>query len=278
MSREFLKKLSEELKETRLEKGFTLEQIYGRTRIDMKFLQAIETGHFDIMPEVYMKAFIKEYAAFIDLDADATLKKFELARQGKNYNEEEIKVEEEEKETAKPETESKVFDSSTENYTPNNYNSTEVKNNNLVIAILAIVIIIITAVYFFFIRSTSDEIIIETPYEEIIKDQESLYEVKEDMKQEEPAAIDENQFVLRVDASDTSWIKIVIDEEPGREYILNPKSTKNFEARSLIELTLGNSGGITLYLNEEKLNFSGAKGRVRNIKINENGILSQRNN
>jgi cytoskeletal protein RodZ len=278
MSREFLKKLSEELKETRLEKGFTLEQIYGRTRIDMKFLQAIETGHFDIMPEVYMKAFIKEYAAFIDLDADATLKKFELARQGKNYNEEEIKVEEEEKETAKPETESKVFDSSTENYTPNNYNSTEVKNNNLVFAILAIVIIIITAVYFFFIRSTSDEIIIETPYEEIIKDQESLYEVKEDMKQEEPAAIDENQFVLRVDASDTSWIKIVIDEEPGREYILNPKSTKNFEARSLIELTLGNSGGITLYLNEEKLNFSGAKGRVRNIKINENGILSQRNN
>ena len=193
MSREFLKKLSEELKETRVEKGFTLEQIYGRTRIDMKFLQAIETGHFDIMPEVYMKAFIKEYAAFIGLDADTTLKKFELARQGKNYNDEEIKVDEEEQQTTNPETESKVFDSSTENYTPNNYNSTEVKNNNLVFIILGIVIIIIVAVYFFFIRSTSDEIIIETPYEEIIKDQESRYEVKEDMKQEEPAAIDENQ-------------------------------------------------------------------------------------
>ena len=278
MSREFLKKLSEELKETRVEKGFTLEQIYGRTRIDMKFLQAIETGHFDIMPEVYMKAFIKEYAAFIDLDADATLKKFELARQGKNYNEEEVKVEEEEQKTVLPETESKVFDSSTENYTPNNYSSTEVKNNNLVFVIIGIVLIIIVAVYFFFIRSTSDEIIIETPYEEIIKDQESRYEVKEDLKKEEPVANDEDQFVLRVDASDTSWIKIVIDNEQGKEYILNPRSTKNFEAGSLIELTLGNSGGITLYLNEEKLNFSGSKGRVRNLKINENGILSQRNN
>ncbi|MBL1212317.1 MAG: DUF4115 domain-containing protein [Ignavibacteriae bacterium] len=278
MSREFLKKLSEELKEARVEKGFTLEQIYGRTRIDIKFLQAIETGHFDIMPEVYMKAFIKEYAAFIDLDADAVLRKFELARQGKNYNEEEIKTDEEEKETAKPESESKVFDSSVENFTPNNYSSTQEKNNNLVFVIIGIVIIIIVAVYFFFIRSTSDEIIIETPYEEIIKDQESRYEVKEELKKETPAELDDEQFVLRIDAADTSWIKIIVDNDAGKEYILNPRSTKNFEANSEINLTLGNSGGITLYLNEEKLNFSGTKGRVRNLKINENGILSQKNN
>jgi cytoskeletal protein RodZ len=278
MSREFLKKLSEELKEARVEKGFTLEQIYGRTRIDIKFLQAIETGHFDIMPEVYMKAFIKEYAAFIDLDADAVLRKFELARQGKNYNEEEIKTDEEEKETAKPESESKVFDSSVENFTPNNYSSTQEKNNNLVFVIIGIVIIIIVAVYFFFIRSTSDEIIIETPYEEIIKDQESRYEVKEELKKETPAELDDEQFILRIDAADTSWIKIIVDNDAGKEYILNPRSTKNFEANSEINLTLGNSGGITLYLNEEKLNFSGTKGRVRNLKINENGILSQKNN
>ena len=42
MSREHLKKLAQELKSTREEKGFTLDQIYGRTRIDLKFLQAIE--------------------------------------------------------------------------------------------------------------------------------------------------------------------------------------------------------------------------------------------
>ena len=98
------------------------------------------------------------------------------------------------------------------------------------------------------------------------------------MKKPETKEVAEDKFVLKIDASDTSWVKIVIDGEDIREYILNPNSTKNFEASTAIDLTLGNSGGITLFLNNEKLNFSGARGRVRNLRINENGIVTQGSN
>ena len=278
MSREFLKKLSDELKETREEKGFSLEQIYGRTRIDLKFLQAIETGHFDIMPDVYMKAFIKEYAAFIGLDADKTLKKYELAREGQSYDESELdELQSEEEETKEP-SPSKVFDSAAESTNSTPYTPSESKNNNLVIVVIGIVIIVIAAVYFLFLRGSSDEIIIETPYEEIIKDQNARFEEVEEPK--EKVKVDENidSFTLRINATDTSWVKLVIDNSRTLEYILNPNSTKSIEANSTIDITLGNSGGIILFLNEEQLDFRGAKGRVRNFKIDANGYSSISNN
>jgi transcriptional regulator with XRE-family HTH domain len=278
MSREFLKKLSDELKETREQKGFSLEQIYGRTRIDLKFLQAIESGHFDIMPDVYMKAFIKEYAAFIGLDADKTLRQYELAKNGQPYDESEIEEAEPEEGEIKEVPSSKVFDSASETTNSTPYTPSETKNNNLVIVVIGIVIIVIAAVYFLFLRGSSDEIIIETPYEEIIKDQTARFEEVEEP--EEKVQVDENidSFTLKINATDTSWVKLVIDNSRTLEYILNPNSTKSIEANSFIDITLGNSGGIILFLNEEPLDFKGTKGRVRNFRIDANGYSSISNN
>ena len=61
MSLEELKKFSNELKEHREKTGITLQQISQKTKIDIKFLKSIEESNFDILPEIYIKAFIKEY-------------------------------------------------------------------------------------------------------------------------------------------------------------------------------------------------------------------------
>ena len=134
------------------------------------------------------------------------------------------------------------------------------------------------AVYFFFIRSSSDQIIIETPYEEIIKDQDARYEVKEEYENDKPAERIIEKFILKINASDTSWVKLVIDNSKSEEYILIPNSTKSFEASTTIDVTLGNSGGIVLFLNDEQLDFKGVKGKVRNLRVDENGYSLKRNN
>ena len=44
-------KLSEELKASRIRAGITLQQLAGKTRIDIKFLEYFEDGNFSFLPE-----------------------------------------------------------------------------------------------------------------------------------------------------------------------------------------------------------------------------------
>ena len=84
MPNEALRKFAEELKSTREAKNITLQQIANRTKIDLKFLQAIEECKFDILPEIYMRAFIKEYAQTIELDPNEIIAKFDMYLHGKS--------------------------------------------------------------------------------------------------------------------------------------------------------------------------------------------------
>lgn len=84
MSVELLKKFGQELKAVREQKDIPLQQIFNKTRIDIKFLHAIEDGNFEIMPEVYLRAFIKEYAKSLDLDPNVVIQKYDSAKQGRD--------------------------------------------------------------------------------------------------------------------------------------------------------------------------------------------------
>ena len=54
-------KLSEELKAARIRSGLSLQLLAAKTRIDLKFLENIEDGNFSFLPELYVKAFLKEH-------------------------------------------------------------------------------------------------------------------------------------------------------------------------------------------------------------------------
>ena len=51
-----LEKLAEELHEARIKSGITLQQMAGKTRVDIKFLEAIDNGDFTFLAEPYVKA------------------------------------------------------------------------------------------------------------------------------------------------------------------------------------------------------------------------------
>ena len=57
-----------------MEKGYSLEDLQEITKIQKRYLAAIEEGKFGIMPGTfYVRAFIKQYAEAVDLDADEML-------------------------------------------------------------------------------------------------------------------------------------------------------------------------------------------------------------
>ncbi|SDJ71119.1 helix-turn-helix domain-containing protein [Sediminibacillus albus] len=66
--------IGETLKEAREAKNLSLDDIQRATKIQTRYLQAIEKGNYSIMPgNFYVRAFIKEYAAAVDLDPDALM-------------------------------------------------------------------------------------------------------------------------------------------------------------------------------------------------------------
>ena len=67
----------EELKRLRESKGLRLEDISRRYRIRLPFLEAIENGTFEELPEpVYTKTFIKTYAGLLGGDAGILLAQY----------------------------------------------------------------------------------------------------------------------------------------------------------------------------------------------------------
>ncbi len=69
-----MKTVGQMLKEAREEKKFTLEDIEKGTKIRLKFLTAIESDEFSIMPsQSYVKGFIKNYSEFVGLNSKIVL-------------------------------------------------------------------------------------------------------------------------------------------------------------------------------------------------------------
>tara|TARA_B100001250_G_scaffold153000_1_gene131372 strand:+ start:310 stop:1143 length:834 start_codon:yes stop_codon:yes gene_type:complete len=66
-----------ELKELRKSKEISLDQIHQRTKINMRYLKAIEAGNFDILPIPYLRLFLRAYAKEIGGDSNNALEQLE---------------------------------------------------------------------------------------------------------------------------------------------------------------------------------------------------------
>jgi cytoskeletal protein RodZ len=67
-------RLGDALRQQREQMGVTMEQAAEDTRIREKFLQAIESGDYQSLPgTVYTKGFLRNYAGYLNLDAEEML-------------------------------------------------------------------------------------------------------------------------------------------------------------------------------------------------------------
>lgn len=269
MSSEELKKFAEELKESREKAEITLQQVSSKTRIDFKFLKALEDGDFEIQPEVYIRAFIKEYALVCGLDPEKTLKKYELAKKGKLIDnieepvEEEIKIEEKENKSAFVDQPTMKIDNS----------AYRLKHKLFVYSGISLAVLIIIAVYFIFINNSSQQIVVEKPFEEVLKEQNQRFEVIEN-NSNQTLIKSVDSLLLNINAVDTCWINITVDGNVEYEFTLYPNTSKAIRAAEKFDVVVGNIGGISLKLNETPLQISGRIGQRRTFTINKSGIIN----
>lgn len=282
-----LDKFAEELREHREKSGITIQQIASKTKIDKKFLEAIDQGNFSFLPDLYVKAFIKEYANVIGLDEKETIKKFLIAREGKDYNEvleqEKLEVEkskeQKEQEVIQPKQSVKsadaksYYDDSLNEKEPQDSDSDKTKLFYIAIAGSAIFIIVLLCIFIF---NKTDEIIVEeTPIEEIVSDNSQRFE--EEKTNSNEAIMTTDSLILEIFSSETTWVNIQPDNAQAVEFILYPNSSKKISAQSTIAATVGNSGGVLLKLNNNPIEFSGRSKLVRHFRIDKSGKLEYLN-
>lgn len=65
------------LRERRQSRGLDLTQISQVLKIDEPYLRALEAGNIAVLPEPYIRAFLKTYATFLGLDPEEAARRFE---------------------------------------------------------------------------------------------------------------------------------------------------------------------------------------------------------
>ncbi len=277
--KEQLKEFGEKLKKLREANDISLAHIFEITRNDLKYLQAIEEGNFDIMPDVYMKALLKEYAEAIGLNSGEIVAEFSAIKEEKTEEKQEIP---QTNETTAEESTTKVFEETSFGLNPETDGGIKSGmfsgNNKIIIVLLGLAVVVLA--YFVFKPEPPKEIVKETPYKEIIKSRTEESSAGNQVPQgskSKPAAAEVKTkklgaLTLVIEGTDTSWVRITADGKLQGEFLIYPGVKKSFGAGKYFTVLAGNSGGVNLYLNDSTLTFSGRKGRVRNLYIDKNGV------
>lgn len=286
-----LKSFTNELKKTREKAGITLEGVSAKTRIDIKFLKALERGDVHFLPELYVKAFIKQYAKVIGLDEDETLQRYLLAIEGKKLPDKEDETvdsemvesdtEDQESQGEKQEEQEdkkKELYSFTDESAKNNGSSKSIKKKTPLVYFVSVLIIAtgVVLIYFLFVKDKDNNIVVEKPFDEVLQDTPKRFvneEVDQVPEENLPKNIEELTLTLtNNDSSDSAWVFVVMDNKTSREFLLFPKTSQTFNATSNFIFTLGNSGVIEMKLNNEKLEFNKRRSAVRYYKLDKNGL------
>jgi len=276
MANEALKKFSEELKAERESKNISLQQVANKTKIDIKFLRAIEEAKFDILPDIYIRAFIKEYALVLDLKANEIINKFDYVMHGK------VEEKQEEKPLAEERGKKEIHEKPvvTESIVKDQQQATTVSENKkkkfdysyLIGAASAFVILIL--LYFLFVKESSPEIITDQYNSNSVNEEKPAFEIDsvQTDKKDTTAAVANDSLKLSVSISKRMWVKILADNKIRQIGMADENSVLNFNAYKEFRVVVGNAGYAKLSFNGKPVQNVGKPGELRNIIINADTV------
>lgn len=271
------------IKEKRKELGYSLEQISDNTKINVKFLRAIEEGNFKVLPQTYIKLFLKSYAQELNLNVQEILKDFEKYKFSKGIDS---------PEPEEPAGEEKKVNKLS--ITP----GTNKKNFITILAIIVVFFIVIFTLKRVLDQSTEkkdDTVplnVSEIPINEnggqepdttqpgtaealpdTITDTVQVEEdVAEDTAENLNEAEEDNQLSLEATFEDSCWINIVMDREDTIDAIYLDNNQIEWNAEENFIMNIGKPKAISsLTLNGRDLGPVGNDVPVI-LYINRNGI------
>lgn len=271
-----LSELGTRLKEARIAKELSLEDLQAITKIQKRYLQGIEEGNYTMMPGAfYVRAFIKQYAAAVDLDGEQLLQHHEIDM---------------------PVTETNVFTKPSDTYSTRNRSITRTATGDaygevIPKVLVALFIVLILAVAWYFYSATTnngllgeDAVEKETgvPYEQpapsIEKEVEKPVETEtvEEPEEEQPKSvltIKETQGEtttylfqgenpqLEITADGPSWIAATDENQQeltSKARVLQAGETEKIDVSQVefVRVRIGDYSNINLSLNGKPVEYT----------------------
>lgn len=252
------------LSRERKQKNISLVDVAKVTRISVQYLEALERDEFQVLPaSVFIRGFLRTYATQIGLDPKEVLRIYEA------------------------QTSSLPAPEKTEAAPPRKKTEPLVKY----IFTFFIIAVGVGIAFFLFVKETSvppssspapsPEILQpETPLAKSSPSQPLVAQEREPSKTLEAARLEkrpegisaaapvktekkkERRQVLKVQATETTWLRIQADDLPDSEALLQPNETATWTARRQFNITVGNAGGVEIFLNGIPQGVLGQSGQV----------------
>jgi len=261
------------LQQERIRKNISLLDVSKVTRISLQYLEALETDQFQILPgPVFARGFLRTYATNIGLDPKEVMEMYE-AQMTSLVAEKKMESVPSPK-GAKPLTKYILF--------------------------LCIIGVGVAIAFTFFFKKTpappsppsSPEISLrETPLAKVPQpealprqESESAKALKARKLEKSPERLPgagpvvsagtteeekrkEKRHALKFEASETTWLRIQADDQPAVEALLQPKETATWTARRQFKITIGNAGGVELFLDGISQGPLGQSGQVIHLQL-----------
>lgn len=260
---------SEELRKAREARQLTLADIAQQTRIHIKYLQAIEQGTFDVLPQTYVRAFIKAYAEAVGLNAADALKRYDIHSTPEHRKETAVTMDEA-KLSLKPEVADRELQQ-------------EKRVRIITFSVLAVAALLALGIYLlnYFDSVLPSQTVKETAFTEVVKEQEAMLPptAESDSATNTAAAKTAEEtpdsLVLRIVATDSVWITITRDSmAPRAGYMLRGRY-RTYVAKKGFSISLSDAGAVRLLLNGKEIPPVGERGkRVRNAKITAEQLIT----
>jgi cytoskeletal protein RodZ len=258
--------LFERLKKIRNEKGIRIETIAENSRIQLKYLRALEAGDLLSIPEVYDKLFFRSYLKSLSVENEESYyEEFLLIRN-------EIRIDK---------TTTMIHVSE-----PSNDRTKKIfSHRNLFVILPVVLILLVLAILLInteMIGTSSGGKVQEIDIKNVVQRIEAKEQAKLDSLNNITTAkadsliratSDSSKLSLRINARTKTWFRMIADKSDTSEYLLNPGQNVTAFAFRTFEFLIGRADGLDFYLNGKSLPSLGTDSTVvRYMRIDSSGI------
>jgi cytoskeletal protein RodZ len=244
----------ETLKKSREKTGLDLHEVAHTLRIQYEYLKALENGNIEkLPPDVYVRAYIREYARFLNIEAGPFLDEYAALTREK------------------------------EKEVPPSSPPAEEKRSIPRIALIGSLVVAI-AVFLVYFLSREEKAVVpgvpsvsdraesvpsgaESPQMPVVQVAPPVVSDRAEPVPSKPGS----QHTLDVTATETTWLRIEMDEGASEEVLMKPGETRKWTSRNGFGLKVGNAGGVRLVLDNRDIGVPGDKGHVIKLRLPEEG-------
>jgi len=252
--------ISQQLKQAREEKHLSLNDIAALTRINRRFLEAIEEGNFGTVPQAYLRSFIRAYAQTVELDTD---KLFHSTEKGntENISDSETYEQTNERDSEPIEEVAAVIAEQTgEDFKTRRkkLQRQDVWKGIVLFALLMGVVFVVSK----FSANNSSKKVEEIPFDEVVKENEIVAARKDSLR-------------LSAIANDSVWLIVRLDGKQTSKVTLAKNGKATFSAKKKFSITASDAGKIQFSLNNHFIGTLGKNGSILRNSILDKEILNR---